>query len=366
MPAPQKSVVALARFDLNQTQVEHAHTQLKLVRDWTIWLNQIETHGLSGFANQHIRDHDLPVPKQIKMGLRALTVRHKASADARYQTLASIDAAFAERGLSYLGLKGVALAPLMFDNDAMRPMRDMDLLLPLADLDSAADAMRELGFHLPVEQDTKYQRDMHQLPNATKKVNGFTMSVELHKDGISREVPGHFYYPESASHLQQIQWRDFSFNALEDIRLTHQVSKHLEGLHAQALLKLINVIDVVGLSMRVLQTDQWARLEQEYPHVINTLRCLHLYTPLPEQLQDKLAPLSEPAITGVGTIMGSMRERGSLKQRFRKLFLPSDWWMHLYYNVDPDKRLSWIKLVRHPFRMLNWLSRRLYSRALGG
>lgn len=364
MPAPQKSVVALARFDLNQVQIEYAHAQLKAVTDWTSWINQIELHGLSGFANKHIREHDLPVPKETKMSLRGLTIRHQATANARYQTLAEIDAAFTELGIAYLGLKGVALAPLIFVDDAMRPMRDMDLLLPRKDLNQAADAMRELGFHLPYEQDTKYQRDMHQLPNATKKVNGFTISVELHHDGISREVPGHFYYPESQSHMQRVQWRDFDFNALEDIRLTHQVSKHLEGLHAQALLKLINVVDVVGLSMRILQTDQWARLQSEYPHVINTLRCLHLYTPLPEPLQKKLAPLSELTVSGVGTIMGSMREPGPFKQRFRKLFLPSDWWMYLYYNVNPEKRLVWIKLVRHPLRLLNWLSRRLYSRAL--
>lgn len=364
MSAPHKSVVALARFELSQAQVEHANAQLKAVTDWAGWLNQIELHGLSGFANKHIRDHDLVLPKEIKVSLRGLTIRHQASANARYQTLAEIDAAFTERGLSYLGLKGVALAPLIFADDAMRPMRDMDLLLPKKDIDQAADAMRELGFDLPYEQDTKYQRDMHQLPNATKKVNGFTISVELHNDGISREVPGHFYYPESTSHLQCVQWREMHFNALEDIRLTHQVSKHLEGLHAQALLKLINVVDVVGLSERILETDQWTRLQSEYPHVVNTLRCLHLYTPLPETLQAKLAPLSQPVVSGVGTIMGSMREPGTFKQRVRKLFLPSDWWMYLYYNVNPDKRLVWTKLIRHPFRMLNWLSRRLYSRAL--
>jgi len=87
-------------------------------------------------------------------------------------------------------------------------------------------------------------------------------------------------------------------------------------------------------------------------------------------LQTQLAPLPSKKITGVGEIMGSMRsalvEKKPFRERLRLLFQPSDWWLHLYYNVDPNKSLFWAKFVKHPLRILNWLSRRIYSGARGG
>jgi hypothetical protein len=152
--------------------------------------------------------------------------------------------------------------------------------------------------------------------------------------------------------------------------MLHQVCRHLEGLHPGAALKLINVMDVIGLAMRVLELGKWLELERSYPHVLNSLRCLHLLTPLPVSLEKRLAPLSKKSISGTGEIMGSLRNalvhEQPFVERVRLLFRPSDWWLHLYYNVDPDKSLFLVKWFKHPLRVMNWLSRRLYSRLLGG
>jgi hypothetical protein len=48
------------------------------------------------------------------------------------------------------------------------------------------------------------------------------------------------------------------------------------------------------------------------------------------------------------------------------LFSPSDWWLHLYYNVDPSNSLLIVKTIRHPATILAWLGQRLSSRLLGG
>jgi hypothetical protein len=370
MHIPLNSVVALARFDLSGEHLFHAQKQLSQETDWQQWLNQIELHGLSGFANQHIAAYDLPVPDALIAPLKALKARHTAASEMRYQTLCEIDAIFKQRGLPYVALKGAALMPYMFKQAYLRPMRDIDLLMPRESLAPAAECLRELGFDLPDTQPSKFMRDMHQLPNATKTINGMTSSVELHNDGISREVTGHFYYPKSAASMQTISWGELQFQALEDVQMLHQVSKHLEGLHSGAVLKLINVMDVIGLAEHVAATGQWARLEADYPHVINTLRCLHLLTPLPDELQQQVGDLPVHAPSGVGQIMGSLRtallENKSLIEKMKPLLLPSDWWMHLYYNVSPTKSLLWIKLVRHPLRVSNWLLRRVYSGLLGG
>lgn len=370
MHTPLPSVSALARFSFSPEELEHACFALKGEKNWQAWIDQIELHALSGFVNQHLADYDLPIPEELHLPLKALKARHTAAANARYQTLCEINEVFTENDIPFLGLKGAALMPYLYKEGYLRPMRDMDLLLPNSVLNKAADCLRDIGFDLPDAQPSKFMRDMHQLPNATKTVNGFVSSVELHRDGISREVTGHYYYPNSEQSIQQIQWRDLRFNALEDVQMLHQVTKHLEGLHSGAILKLINVMDVIGLAEHVRKTGQWQRLEKEYPHVINTLRCLHLLTPLSEELQRQVAPLPKKAPEGVGRIMGSLRsallDKISIKQKLTQLLSPSDWWLHLYYNVDPSKNLWWVKLVRHPLRVSNWLLRRVYSGLLGG
>jgi len=370
MAKPKNSVVALAHISLTAAQASSVQALLNAEQDWPQWLREVETHGLAGLTSKHIAEHGLIVPADIRVGLRALTIRHRAAAQARYRVLSEIDTVLRQHDIPYVALKGAALMPLLYAVEEHRPMRDMDLLLPRDRIDEAANCLRDIGFTIPLEQPSKYMRDMHQLPNATKKVNGFTCSVELHNDGISREVPGHFYYPEQASDFQIIEWNELRFQGLESVLFLHQVAKHLEGLHPMATLKLINVIDVIVLAEHVLEQGLWPRLQQECPTVINTLRCLHLYTPLPLVLQTQLAPLPSKKITGVGEIMGSMRsalvEKKPFRERLRLLFQPSDWWLHLYYNVDPNKSLFWAKFVKHPLRILNWLSRRIYSGARGG
>ena len=370
MHTPLPSVICFARFELDEPYLEHAQQALLAETDWQEWINQIELHGLSGFVNRHIEHYDLPLPDALIPPLRALKCRHEGASEARYQTLLEVHEVFAAKQLPYVALKGVALMPYVYPEGYLRPMRDMDILMPEDALEQAATSLREIGFDLPVEQPSKFMRGMHQLPNATKIVNGFVSSVELHRDALSREIVGHLHYPQAQPSMQTMQWRGIEFQALEDVLMLHQVTRHLEGLHSGGVLKLINVMDVVGLSLKVLENGHWSRLSQQYPHVINTLCCLHLLTPLPMPLQQAIVnlPINKPS--GIGQIMGSLTsilmDKKTPLQRVKQLLLPSDWWLFVYYNVHPDGSLLWIKLVRHPLRISVWLMRRVYSKLMGG
>lgn len=347
-----------------------ARERLLAVSDWQAWINQIELHGLSGFANKHILEYGLPVPEQLNAPLKALKMRHHSAAKARYHALQQIDAVFKEQSIDYLALKGAALMPHLYKEAYLRPMRDMDLLLRRTDLGRAADALRSIGFHLPDAQPSKFMRDVHQLPNATKTIDGFVCSVELHLDGVSRDTAGHCYYPESSDQIQSINWQDLCINALDDISMLHQVTLHLEGLHPGSALKLINVMDVVGLAQHVLETGQWQALKSQHPHVINALRCLHLWTPLPSELQAVLAPMPTRVPADVGVIMQPLGQilgsQNAWTAKLRALFSPSDWWLHLHYHVDPTRSLRTVKWLRHPAAVLQSLARRVLSAIRGG
>ena len=359
-----ESVVAFARFELTRKDRNRASQLLLEQQNWQHWIDQIELHGLSGFAYQHTLNYQLPVPDQVVDLLEQLKSRHTKASQMRHRALGEIVLKFGEQNISFLALKGLALAVDLYEFEYLRPMRDMDLLVKRADRQCAGQALVDLGYSLPDYHPSRFMGSMHQLPNAMKKIDGLTSSVEVHHDGISREVSGHFFYPDQVDGLRKLDWQGLRFDSLENVTMLHQVASHLEGLHTGAILKLINVMDVVGLAGKLVNRHDWKRVEREYPHVINTLKCLHLWTPLPQELLSLTGNSPKKELKGVGQIMSSLRagvNAPSIKEKFRLLFLPSDWWLHLHYHVDPSNRLVTTKLLRHPFKVISWFFDRVMS-----
>ena len=81
MHKPLPSVVALARFSFTDAQLEHARELLSAETDWQTWIEHVELHGLSGFVNQHLEDHELPIPEQMHMPLKVLKMRHAGASN---------------------------------------------------------------------------------------------------------------------------------------------------------------------------------------------------------------------------------------------------------------------------------------------
>jgi hypothetical protein len=249
-------------------------------------------------------------------------------------------------------------------------MRDIDVLVPLGMQIQAGAILKELGFSLPDEQPSKFMRDSHQLPNATKKVNGFTISVEIHHDALSRDVPGHLFFSDIQSQLQEIRWRDLGLSVPSHEHMLHQVCRHLAGLHPGAVLKMINVLDVVLYAEKYQDEINWRQMQSRYSHVVNTLKCLHQIVPLSKKLRTRVGPVSDTPVAGVGETMQPLTRiigaNTSLGRKLKMLLLPPDWWMHLYYNVSPEKSLAVTKILTHPVTVAYWLAKRFASRLLGG
>lgn len=360
----------LARLELPTEGLADLQAALLDVDDWDAFLRQAELYGVANLLLKHARAHQLPIPQKSVLALKALALRHRSAADARYQVIQELSQALQEHHIPMVALKGLALAPMIYPADELRPMRDMDVLVPRDKEQEVARIVRNLGFELPEDQPTKFMRDTHQLPNATKKVNGFTISLEIHHDALSRDAPGSFFYEDVATELQTIRWRELALLTLGHEQMLHQVCRHLEALHPGGILKLINVMDVVLYCERFIAQIDWQRVKTQYPHVLNTLRCLHQITPLSVGLQTKVGGVSATQNRDKGEIMLPLtmifRRENSLKKKLNLLFAPSDWWLHLYYNVNPIKSLLPVKLVKHPVTILTWLAKRLYSRLLGG
>lgn len=360
----------LARIELGCKEVDELGVLLAEVNDWNGVIRQAELYAVSGLLFKHVSSLPLKPPLDVMLSLKALSIRHRAAADARYKVVQELSSRFAEHDIAWVALKGLVLAPLLYPADELRPMRDIDVLVPRDQEALAADVIREMGFNLPLSQPSKFMRGSHQLPNATMLVNGFTISVEIHHDAFARDVPGHLFYEDVEPSLQIVQWRNMALPTLGHEQMLHQISRHLEGLHPGAVLKLINVMDVVLYSEQLIDDINWPLLRKRYSHVINTLRCLHFIMPLSPSLQAVVGGVIDTAPNNKGEIMQSLshifQRHNLVKKVLALLFTPSDWWLHLYYNVDPGKSLLLVKLVKHPVTIGGWLCKRLYSRLLGG
>ncbi len=370
MPYHNPSLCALARFEFTKQQIEHVRQCLRDEDDWPTWLNNVEANGLSGVVNAHFANLKLDVPSNIKLSLRALDIRHKAAARARTEALGLIIDAFEKASVNFVALKGVALLPKLYKQPEMRPMRDMDLLVAVTQQQAAGECLRQIGFDLPYKQPSRFMRYVHQLPNATLSLNGFTCSVEIHNNAFSSDVGGKLRYPVSTPQRQTLEWQGLKFESFDDITMLHQICRHLEGLHPGGVLKLINVMDVIGLASDIERNGEWVTVSTKHPHVLITLKCLHLMTALPENLAMRLPLAKGVSVDGVGQIMQSLTEiltgPYTMTQRLTMLFSPSDWWLHLHYNVDPERSILWTKLVRHPWRVLVSFGQRAWSAILGG
>lgn len=87
------------------------------------------------------------VPQDIRQGLR---IAYLQSADRNmrlYHHLAELLGAFHHEGIAVIPLKGAYLAERIYGNIAVRPMRDVDLLLRKTDLQAAGKIMGEMGFN---------------------------------------------------------------------------------------------------------------------------------------------------------------------------------------------------------------------------
>ena len=271
MPLLQKFAV----LKVASSSVEEISSGITAVADWEGFLAEAESHGLSSLILKHIEEHGLDVPPTAKLALKALFVRHRAIADARYTVAAELLDRLQKAGFPALVLKGLALSPLIYPHESLRPMRDVDILIPRQKKAEAAKIIRELGFELLDVHHDKYMRDSNQMPNAWKTVNGFKISVELHHDAIGRDSPGHLYY-EDISPTQSVHWRDLVLETLGHEQMLHQLCSHLEGRHPGSLLKLINIADVTLYSEQFIDQVDWPSIAHNYPHVINTLKCLQV------------------------------------------------------------------------------------------
>lgn len=332
------------------------------IRDWEPVIANAESHGLANLLRTHLERCDIELPQDCRQQLTALKVRHLRANRARMAALAEILQAFQRPGIDCAVLKGAALVNLIYPSPDMRPMGDIDILVPAPRAGDARDALRAIGF-VAGEKNRGALAGHHHLPVASRRDNGVDILVEVHVDALSRDSGNSLDWSAVQPDLQRFEVEGVIGHAPGHRHMLLHLCRHT--LEPVERIKLVALADIYGYCAHFDGAIPWQQIAHENTFVINMLTMLGYLAAPPGSLANRLKPLPDQPPAGVGLgyppLSASLASRQPLAVKLGNLVSAPDWWLHCFYNVPPDGSLRITKLLHHPVRVLRWILRRYRS-----
>ncbi len=122
------------------------------------------------------------VPASVLEGLRGQYHKAAATVAMLLAELEELLAMLGHAGVPVIVLKGAALAEPVYGNVALRPMHDLDLLVPPDAIDAADRVLRGLGYRADERYRPAawYRREMHHLPPYVSLARRATVEIHHH------------------------------------------------------------------------------------------------------------------------------------------------------------------------------------------
>jgi len=113
---------------------------------WSELLHLAELHGLEPFLLKKLRKSTADIPSHNLATLEGNCSEIAARNLVLGRELVEVSAIFRRRGIDHLVYKGPLLAQALYDSLAMRPSRDLDLLVHPGQAEQAFTALKEIGY----------------------------------------------------------------------------------------------------------------------------------------------------------------------------------------------------------------------------
>jgi len=319
----------------------------RLSIDWNDLAEAAEHHGLEPLVLAHIREGGLAIPEPVLTRLRGRCAMHAHAADVREAVAARLHDAFDAGGVPCLLLKGAALAQLVYPRAALRPMRDLDLLIRGADRTRARAVLARAGFEpggavIPPEH--QHGQPMHLAER------GAIVTVELHHQ-LLRPTPliAPLRYECLVPRAQPCRWGAATFRTLAPEDMLWHVYAHAFAIDVlNPAIRLISVADLTHAVEHWVQDIDWDRLAAVYPRLWRALAVLDVLTPWSSGVRQRLPRVRRTSLDGVGPL----EPRRSWRQAFRReVVWPTDWWFRIRYGVDGPAAWLWYRAAGHPLRL---------------
>jgi hypothetical protein len=122
----------------------------RIVRDgqvsWERFLHQAAVHAVAPLMYDTVRNDGEPLPPWVREELRRSYYQTAARNALLFEELATIVRGFHQAKIPLILLKGAALAQGTYGNPALRPMSDLDLLVPSELMPRAEELLAKTGY----------------------------------------------------------------------------------------------------------------------------------------------------------------------------------------------------------------------------
>jgi hypothetical protein len=177
--------------------------------NWNSFLEKARENGVSAIVSlrlNEINNHFPKIPSNISEELKKDYYLNSAKNALIFEELRKVLKAFKESGLPAIVLKGAALASTVYENLALRPMTDVDLLVKKEDLLLADERLKLLGY-MPSDRSANDMNFSSSYLTSLDYRNSFqnSPSFHIHWHFVNSTVPN-----ESYIHHVKMEniWRD--------------------------------------------------------------------------------------------------------------------------------------------------------------
>jgi hypothetical protein len=306
---------------------------LDAVPSWNVVLDSAEFHGLEALLAAHIRAACIQIPRPAEERLRARCVQNAHATAVRSRIVSEVLSDLDRARIPVLVLKGAALAQLVYTNPLLRPMRDVDVLVPEREAQRATQVLSRLGF---CAGGPSVGSSHHHLQAMSKTVDGATITIEVHTELFARTpFVKPLRYQDLCRASQSFDWGGLTHRTLGREDMLWHVYAHAFVINVFCReVRLISVADLMHATEAWLDLVDWDDITRRYPRMVRALPFIHQLTRTPGSVRPIAAPF---------------QWWGALHP---DVIWPSEWWFGMRYGIRGPLDWMWYRCLGHPARLV--------------
>ncbi|PHR26210.1 MAG: hypothetical protein COA36_12740 [Desulfotalea sp.] len=331
-----------ARVEGHPVQWQILRQHCRQFKDWQDMLKYAEREGMAPLLRKHLLESGADIPTTTRRSLSILHQRHQKKAAVRLTVLGELLVLLQQHQITPILIKGAALCQTLYPDPALRPMRDIDILLSRDEVDQAQELLRNVGF---TQSTAAISPDHYHLPSLQKTVEDVQVCIELHR-GLYPNCPP--YYPKVDFNNLLQSGRKITIGGTEVATFNHEETLHYLYQHGfrspltYEKFKLVNAADIIGFTEAYFQEIDWQRVQKQYPQLYKALPLMHHISPwnfekIPESfisLQNRKRRLPPRPFNGwPQRRVKELQRTTTLKNVLKATLLPSHWWLGVYYGA---------------------------------
>ena len=342
------------------------HALAEMASSFQAWDDVIplaEAHSMAPLVYTHFKQLDLSISSSAKLQLQGLYLRHKRANEIRLARLSGILTLLKAGNIPVIVLKGGVLAYRIYPAPGLRPMNDLDILVPPNKAEAVVSILREAGFTDSLFDDPTPPDHRH-LPVVMQTTDEMVVSIEVH-----RALGGTPRFPEGESFDEL--WKTAVSYSFATVNADVSATAHMLGyedmlwhLYAHMIsehTRLIRIVDIVGFAEQFMHEIDWQRIHTQYPQLIAALSVLDFVMPLSDGLRKTAVVPDGPKPDGADVMLQDwpplprhLWPGKTQREILQETFYPTEASLRLFYGIPVGRSLAFQRWLQHPSQIFAW------------